>query len=81
MFKKTLVFLLCLFICLLPEKVKAESPYVFCDGDKQILSFTDIKEAWDYFDEHITEYDDPILYYQDEVLDMKYGVVSFLFEQ
>lgn len=81
MFKKTLVFLLCLFICLLPQKVKAEDPYVFCDGDKQILSFTDIKEAWDYFDEHITEYDDPILYYQNEVLDMKYGVVSFLFEQ
>lgn len=79
MFKKTVLFFLCLFICIFSFDIEGESPYVFCDGYAQILSFENQKEAEKFFEENAAEYKDPILYYQNEVLNMKYGVVSFNF--
>ena len=79
MFKKTVLFFLCLFIGIFSFEIKGESPYIFCDGNSEILSFDSQKEAEYFFEENIAEYQEPILYYQNEVLNMKYGVVSFNF--
>lgn len=80
MFKKTLVFFLSLFI-FLPLNIKGESPYIFCDGEREIQTFENKSEALDFYDEHLDKYKDPILYYQEDVLKMKNGVVSFIFEE
>ena len=69
-----------LFIFIISSKnIYGEDEYYVKDDGKDdvIASFDSYSSANNYYNDHIDEYDNLVLYYGDTVLKMEYGVVEF----
>lgn len=72
------VLLLCLF-CLVDTHViyGQEDFYYIYDSDKEIEKYEDYREAFSYYENHLDEYDNLLLIFNDQVIHMEYGIVEF----
>ena len=81
--KGFLLTLVCLLmISVLSVPVKAEGEYYVADVSEgfvnKLESFDSYSSANAYYNRHLKEYDNLVLYENDEVLKMEYGIVEFM---
>ena len=67
-------------MCSLIQSISAEDDtYLIYDANSEYSeSFSNYDEARNFYNKHTDEYDNLILKYNDDVLDMEYGIVEFI---
>lgn len=77
-------FLLCLFLSLLTINYLP----VYCEDDLYCVysndmyeEFNTFNDAYYYYEDNIDNYDNLVLKHNDEVIEMEYGVVKFIYEE